>query len=279
MLKRILVPLDPYPFSKSAVSHACELAADHGAEVTGLIIIDKPGIHESVSPVSPGSAHIAHKAELRMEAEAHERLLDVLKDFGKRCDEVGVEHRSIERSGEPASVIEEISGYYDLLVIGLRTHFHFQTSEDPGETLSELIGHLSSPILAVPETYSPFGTTLETVIAFDGSPASIRSMRQFAMSFAEKDLDIVLLTATDEIEEAKKIAEPAKEYLAAYGFDDVRLEWEPGDIIDIVDERYIDSAEVIVSGMHSKKGFFEFHVGSLPDHLVSEAKIPVYIGQ
>lgn len=279
MLKRLLVPLDPSPFSTSAVSHACELAADHNAEVTGLIVVDVPGIHKSVTPISPGSAHIAERAELRMEAEAYGILSGLLEEFADQCDKAGVAHRSVESAGDPVEIISWESAFYDLLVIGLRTHFSFKTSEEPGKTLSKLIGKLATPILAVPESYTPFGNTLESVIAFNGSPASIRSMRQFAQNFKGKNLDIVILTSSDEMDEAREIAEPAEGYLSAYGFDRIRLEWTPEDILDAIDEQYIGSAEVIVSGMHSKRGLFDFHVGSLPEHLVAEAKIPVYIGQ
>lgn len=279
MLKRLLVPLDPSSFSKTAVSYACELAADHGAEVTGLLIIDLPGIHDSVTPFSPGSAHYAERAELRMGAEAHETLLGLRKSFSAACDAAGVTHRSIERQGDPVEVISHEAAFYDLLVIGLRTHFHFQSSSDPGKTLSELLGNLVTPIFAVPESYKPIGSTLGTVFAFDGSPAAVRSMRQFAQNFASKDLDVVILTATDKMDEADDIAAPAEEYLRAYGFDRVRREWTPEEIQDAIDERYIDKAEIIVAGMHSKRGLFSFHVGSLTDHLVSEARIPVYIGQ
>ncbi len=279
MLKRLLVPLDPSPFSKTAVSYACELAADHGAEVTGLLIIDLPGIHDSVSPFSPGSARNAERAEVRMEAEAHAALGVIQSSFESACKVVGVAYRSIERQGDPAEIIAHESAYYDLLVIGLQTHFHFQTSSAPGKTLSELMGKLATPILAVPEVYSPFGSKLDAVIAFDGSPASVRSMRQFAQNFVSKDLDVVILTAGDRMDEAHDISVLAEEYLRAYGFDRIRTEWTPQEIKDAIDDRYIDKAEIIVAGMHSKKGLFSFHVGSLTDHLVSEAKIPVYIGQ
>jgi nucleotide-binding universal stress UspA family protein len=279
MLKRLLVPLDPSSFSLAATSYACELAADHDAEVTGLAMIDVPGIHDSVRPFSPGSAPMAERAELRVEAEAHEVLRGLIQTFEETCSSVGVAHRSLERQGDPVEIIGHESGYYDLLVIGLRTHFSFQTMSDPGKTLSKLLGNLATPIFAVPEVYKPIGSTLDTVIAFDGSPASVRSMRQFAQNFASKNLDVVLLTSTDDLDDARSVAGPAEEYLRAYGFDPVRTEWTPDDIEDVIDERYINEAEIIVAGMHSKRGLFSFHVGSLTDHLVQEAKIPVYIGQ
>ena len=94
-----------------------------------------------------------------------------------------------------------------------------------------------------------------------------------------KTADLVILTATDEMAEAAAIAAPAEEYLRAHGFANIRSEWTPEKIQDAIDDHYISEAEIIVAGMHSKRGLFSLHVGSLTDHLVSEAKVPVYIGQ
>ena len=279
MLRRLLVPLDPSPYSEAATDFACDLAAGPDAEVTGLVVVDTPGIHDSVSPISPGAAHYAEKAELRLEAEAHQRLGELLERFSSKCDAAKVAHRSFERQGDPVDIIGNESAYYDLLVMGLRTHFHFQTSNEPGKTLSQLLGKLATPILAVPEKYTPIGATLTTVIAFDGSPASIRSMRQFAQTVAPRNLDIVILTSSDELADAREIYAPVEEYLAAYGFDNIRAEWTPMDIRDAIDDSYLTEAEVIVAGMHAKHGLFSFHVGSLTDHLISKAQTPVFIGQ
>lgn len=279
MLKRILVPLDPSPFSASAVQYACELASAHGGQVTGLAIIDAPEIQESVLPVSPGWAHLAEKAKARMKADAHQKLAELMEAFERVCEQMGVEYRAIETIGDPRTIIVATAAYYDLLVAGLRTFYHFQTSDEPGDTLNELMGELSTPILAVPETYRPFGHTLESVIAFDASPAAVRSMRQFAQGFAGKQLDIVIVTSSADLEGGQQVSAPAREYLHAYGFDAVKEEWTPDEIIDVIDREYINQAEVIVAGMHSRRGLFEFHVGSLTDHLVAQATVPVYIGQ
>ena len=46
VIKRILIPLDPSPYSKSALNLACIIAKVYNDELTGLVILDIPGIEE-----------------------------------------------------------------------------------------------------------------------------------------------------------------------------------------------------------------------------------------
>ncbi|MGA7306318.1 MAG: universal stress protein [Rhodothermales bacterium] len=279
MIRRIIVPLDPSAHADAAVSYAIQLAQAHDAEVTGFMVVDTPGIHDSVSPISPGAAVYAKKAENRLEAEAHERIRSTLEKFASRCDEAGVSHKEIEDQGDPVEAIARVSAFYDLLIVGLRTHFHFQTTEGEGDTLQDLIGRLATPILAVTEEHIPLSEHLEVVVAFDGSPAAIRSLRQFTQLAAFSNPNIAVLTANEELEAAKQIFGPAEEYLRAYGYTDIDSEWTPMHIADAIDEEFIDKADLIVLGMHAKHGIFSFVVGSLANHMIRMAKVPVFIGQ
>ena len=51
MIKRILLPLDSSPYTDTAMEIGCDLAERHGAELTGLVILDIPGIEKSIGPV------------------------------------------------------------------------------------------------------------------------------------------------------------------------------------------------------------------------------------
>jgi len=279
MIRRILVPLDPSASADAAVSYAIQLSKAHDAEVTGFMVVDTPGIHESVSPISPGAAVYAKKAENRLEAEAHDRIRSTLEKFASRCDQAGVKHKEIEDQGDPVDAIARESAFYDLLIVGLRTHFHFQTTDGEGDTLQDLIGRLATPILAVTEKHVPLSDHLDVVVAFDGSPAAVRSLRQFTQLAAFSNPNISILTANEELEAAKAIFNPAEEYLRAYGYTDIESEWTPMHIADAIDEEFIDKADLIVLGMHAKHGIFSFVVGSLTNHMIRMARVPVFIGQ
>lgn len=279
MIRRIIVPLDPSPFADAAVAYAIQLAQAHEATVTGFMVVDTPGIHESVSPISPGAAVYAKKAENRLEAEAHERISETLEKFASRCEKAGVKHEEVEDQGDPVEAIARESAFFDLLVVGLRTHFHFQTTEGEGDTLQDLVGKLSTPILAVTERHVPLSEKMNVVVAYDGSPAAVRSLRQFTQLAAFSNPNIAVLTADEKLEVARKIYGPAEEYLKVYGYTDVEPQWTPMHIADAIDEEYVDKADLVVLGMHAKRGIFSFVVGSLANHMIRMAKVPVFIGQ
>jgi len=54
MIKRILLPLDASPFTAAATEAACLLAKNQDAQITGLVVIDIPGIKKSIGPVPLG---------------------------------------------------------------------------------------------------------------------------------------------------------------------------------------------------------------------------------
>ena len=54
MIRKILVPLDPSPYSESAVQTACYLAKLHDAEVTGVSIIDIADVAYATTPIPVG---------------------------------------------------------------------------------------------------------------------------------------------------------------------------------------------------------------------------------
>jgi len=46
-----------------------------------------------------------------------------------------------------------------------------------------------------------------------------------------------------------------------------------------MEEQYLDWATIVVVGAHSKRGLYDFMLGSLTKYLIKEAKKPVIIGQ
>ena len=61
MVKSILIPLDPSPYTDSAIEIGCRMAKYHGAQLTGLVILDIPGIEKQIGPVPIGASYYADK--------------------------------------------------------------------------------------------------------------------------------------------------------------------------------------------------------------------------
>ncbi len=276
MIHRILVPLDPSPYSVSAMKYACEIAQKHNAEITGMVILDIPGIEKSIGPVPRGALYYAEKLEEFKKQEAYERIENLLKTLRETCEKANVSHKEAECKGCPSNRILEASNFYDLVIMGLETYFHFETREKPGDSLVKVLDHAITPIMAVPAEYK---TLRKVLVAYDGSIAASRTLHHFIHFANAYDFEITLLSSHDDMDAGYYYLKQAKEYLIVNGLTNITLEWTPENIINALEEKYMDWADLIVAGIHSKKGILEFFVGSFIKHLIGVAEKPLFLGQ
>ena len=68
-----------------------------------------------------------------------------------KCKKEGIRHREAERQGSPSTQILNESLYYDLIMVGLKSYFHFETSEKYGRSLDQLLKESVTPIYGIPE--------------------------------------------------------------------------------------------------------------------------------
>jgi len=151
-IQRIIVPLDPSAYARSATLRACQVARSHDAELTGVAVLDSPGIRAQVAPLDTYHWTLVQETLRSARSDAEEKISSVLDEFSSLCREQGVRHRSFESEGVPAQVLLQASELHDLIVVGLRTFFHFETRDQPGDSLAKLLHRTATPLLAVPDT-------------------------------------------------------------------------------------------------------------------------------
>lgn len=282
MIKRILIPLDSSPYTESALEIGCIIARQHNAEITGLVILDIPGIKKSVGPVPLGAIEYAERLEQMKEKQAHDHIHELLAKFKEKCTNEGVRFTEAEMQGCPSERIIRESIYYDLVIIGLRTFFHFPKSDKPGDTLDEVMDQSITPILGVPKSFTFPDVSkqkIKVLIAFDGSLPSANAMQDF-IPFALPDvMEVVLLTSSDNNDTADYHLTQAEAYLKAHSIFNVKKEKTSEDIKKVVMQKYLNWATLIVVGTHSKSGIFDFMVGSLTKQLIKADKKPLLISQ
>jgi len=85
MFKRILLPLDGSVYSESATRRACEVALAHGAEATGLVILNTPElIDEQKLPFNAQLLDLEKRGYFKRKAQAQKRpVKDSELDIGK----------------------------------------------------------------------------------------------------------------------------------------------------------------------------------------------------
>ncbi len=282
MIKRILVPLDPSPYTDKVIELACKLAKNNKAELTGLVILDIPGIEKSIGPVPAGALYYAEKLEKKKETQASERIKALLEKFVESCKASGVTCHTAHSQGSPSERIIAESIYYDAIMVGLRTFYHFQADDRPGDSLTEIMNHSIAPVYGVPETFTvpdiP-AEKLKVLLAFDGSLPAARAMQRLAQLANADLMEVMILTSNENKETADYYLDNAEAYLRAYNFKNIQKTWITGNIIDAVKKEYLDWAHIVVVGAHSKQGIFDFMLGSLTKFLIKADKKPVIIGQ
>jgi nucleotide-binding universal stress UspA family protein len=255
------------------------LGRKHGAEVTALAVLDAPGIEEATGPGTPASMPFVEKAEQRRMAEAHEHITKALEEIDHEGAEFSVRHRGLEIQGDPVEVITREALYYDLLVVGSKTYYKYETYPKPDGSLKKMLGRLATPVLVVGEEGLAFEKT-RALIAYHDSIAAARSLRQFATMSAFEGAEVTLLTAHEDRDKAHELLGKAAEYLRAAGFEAPALEWTPEQVIEALRGHFLSRCDLVVAGTHTKRSWFDFlAVGSVTDFLIEEGGVPLFIGQ
>lgn len=277
MFKRILLPLDGSIYTTTATHRACEIAKAHGAEVTGLVVLNTPELlDEEKLPFNAHLRDVKRKRYFKSKEQEKERMEEILLMFKEVCKTHGVPHREAELQGIPSECILEESVYFDLVVIGMQTYFHLDPEKE-GNSLDELLDHAEVPVLAIPKEGGKT-SYMRAVVAFNGSYHSARALRDFVEFSEPYKTEITLLISDKDEDHAAHCLKEALAYLEANGVKKIQQVHTDKHIIQAIEEDYLDKVDVVVAGLHSKGAFKQFFVGSLIKKLISEEKSPLFLG-
>lgn len=282
MIKRILLPLDKSKFTDASIHFAIKMAKAHDAEITGLVVIDLEGIKSSIGPLPPGVSFYAKELE-HTRIEKNFQHVDALLDkFRDACSKAGVKHRTGKDQGSPSKTITAKSLYYDVLIMGLKTHYEFDIEDKPGGALGDILGETITPVFAVPQDYFPPQDPKErrkALFPFDGSLAAARTMQRFVQLANPINTEVHLLISHESKVEGDNILNHAEKYLKIHGINNIEKIYTNENIIRFISKNLLDWPDLFVLGAHSKKGIFDFMLGSLSRFLIQEDTKPLFIGQ
>ena len=282
MIKRILLPLDKSDYTDAAIHFAIKMAKAHDAEITGLVVIDLPGIKDSIGPLPPGVSFYAKELEQSRIERNFQHVDELLEKFKQACANAHVRYRTGMDQGSPSKTITTKSLYYDVLIMGIQTYYEFDLEDKPGDSFADILGETITPVYAIPKDYFPPHDPNErrkALFAFDGSMPAARAMQRFAQLANPINTEIYLLISHDSKSEAEKILGHAEKYLKVHGVNNIEKIYTGENIIRHISKNHLDWPDTIVLGAHSKKGIFDFMSGSLTRFLTEEGTKPLFIGQ
>lgn len=275
MPRTILVGLDGSPYSKAAVELGISWAKHFNAMLVGMGVIDEPSILQPEA-VPVGAASAKRTQSDFMLADSRRRVEGLLEGFALQCADEGVSCKLLEDVGSPAAQIIQEAQRYDLILLGRKTYFRFETQASPDETLHELIKQSPRPVVAVPDV-AHHGEAV--VVAYDGSLQAARMLQTFCgLGFGKLGPLHIVSVHSDHLE-AAKCADRAMDYLSFHKIHATLHAigtYEPPAEVMLKQLEELD-AGVLAMGAYGQTTIKEFLFGSMTRTILSEANVPVYL--
>ena len=270
---KILLGLDGSSHAEAAIEYACQIALNHNATITGVAIIDEPGIQSSSGPVPIGGTHYDVKLEDQLLEETQAEAKAILDSFARICDERKINAILHTDIGSPVSELIEESKFHDFIVIGKQTSFEYDANETYG-TLERVLKNGLIPVLAVSDSVREIKNVL---VAYDNSIPASKAVHMFLLLGIWGACDITLLTVNNDAAAAQELLGNLGGFFESYGIKPT-LATRNG-YPDTVVKSYIaeNDIDMLVMGAYGRRSVREFFVGSVTYHLIHETEIPLFL--
>lgn len=278
MIRSILIGLDHSPSGIAAQELAVRWAKRHDARLTGLAIVDNPGIPTEALASLNDAGHLraGNATATAARPRTTEALEQSVRGFHARCGECGVEARILKEVGAPHLQILAEAPRHDLILLGRASRFAEGWEGEPGQTLELVLHGSPRPVVAVPEAPAE-GEAV--VIAYDGSLQASRALAAFETSGLGLGADVHLVSAAVDRRDAARHAERAQAFLASHEIEAtphvVETPVAPADVIlkTVRETR----AGLLVMGAYGLPVLREFFLGSITRSLLETCPVPLFL--
>jgi nucleotide-binding universal stress UspA family protein len=275
MVRKILVGLGGTPFTDVAVRRAVELARLHGAEVTGITVLDEKKL-EKVGPVPAGAAAYAQRMRDQRLQVTLERVEEAAGRLETQCGEQGTACSLEKEKGDPFSLMIDYARYHDLIVFGLKSLFDYGLTPEPEDALIRLVTQGVRPILAVSPVYR---TVRRALVAYSGSMESAKAMRRFVQMRLWPDVELEVVHFSDEKEKAQKLLDDAARYCRAHDYR-VKTRWIDDEAkTAVLSHAQSSDADILVMGNSVRSLLMRKILGDTVLHTVRNADRPLFLSQ
>ncbi len=203
----ILLPVSEGPSFKDAVSLAVETAKAHGGEIRVVYVIDRREIRRIEGGGGLSAIHLARHAAEEYEKKKMEEAAGILLETIRTCASSGVRAHGDIREGVPAEELLAVSGWCDLAVGAIASHFDPEMEDRPGELVLSMMRDGGVPVLLACSPYRPVRTV---VVGCGGKTKTERVVGAMAkLSLWKEGYRGILLAVDDSLEEGRlRIARP-----------------------------------------------------------------------
>lgn len=275
MFKHLLVCVDGSRDAAAAEDLALALAPPLEAAIHGVHVVDASFLEGAF--ISDISGAMGFEPFLNLQAQVRATLFElaeaIKERFSQRCAEAGFEGTFQIVRAPVVKGILEAAKLADLLVVGQRG-VNARLHEDLlGPTTEALLHRSPRPVLVVPPESS---LPTQPLVAYDGSPKSVRALDVGARMCRQLGLELTVVTVSEDPDRAQTRLREAAEYLQPHGVA-VRYRQEKGEAVEktllslLTDEGF----DLLLLGAHGHSRVVELVLGSTSEFLARRAPVPV----
>lgn len=275
MMKRILVGLGGTPYVQAKIEHAIDLARRHGAEVTGVTIVDAARIAK-VGAVPIGGAAAAHELREHRERTIREHLEETIAQFETMCTDAAVRHQVVHETGDPFDELASLWRYHDLTILGLQGFFDYDVFEAADDHIAKVIARGVRPIIASAKT---FRTVRKALVAYNGSMESAKAMKRFVQMRLWDPVELLIACFDLPEETSDALLRDARDYCVRHEY---RVETfaSPGDPhVRLLEYAQEWQADILVMGSTNRGRLARLILGDTLLHTIRQAEIPLFLAQ
>lgn len=274
MIRTILVGVDGTASGEVALDLAMRWASRANAMVVGLGIVDEPGLHVP-EEILVGERFFAplNAALLKESRHRVERALD---HCASRCVERAIAFKPLENVGTPHEAILLESQRFDLIMLGLKTHFRQGWENTPDDTFQMVLSGSARPVVGVSANPPESGPVL---LAYDGSVQAARALSTFVMSGISPEEPIHILSVGRVHREVARIAERAHDFLSSHRrvAESRVIETTRSPVEVILDTAHQGRYSLVVMGALGQSRIREIFLGSTTRGVLKQAGCPVFL--
>ena len=275
MVRSILIGVDGSPHGEAAVGFGLRWASEYKCRLTGVAIVDEPGMSSGeLVPIGGGAYKTDRdRAQIKRASAQAAKWLDV---FSARCNAAEVTASAVTESGDPVAVLSLEAQGHDLVLLGRQTHFRFESQDLPEDVLQELIRHAPRPVVAVP-LKPECGRGI--VIAYDGNVQAARALQAFQATGLGVGRPVHVVHIGSGSGAGSPSTCRAVEFLTAHGISasvhDVRAaDSEAHALIGACRDL---RAGLVVMGAYGRSAMSEFFLDSVTRTMLAESPVPLFL--
>lgn len=276
MLRSILVGLDGFACSDSAVDLGIEWAKRLNALVIGLGIVDEPGIRRP-ELVSIGGGSFKQERDASLLEEARDRIAQCLDRFVQRCEAADVAHHHLKDVGTAYEEILRESQRYDVILLGRQTQFRPGVEQASDHTLRLVLRHAPTrPVVSVPE-HPEAGSGV--LIAYDGRREADLALQAFCTSGLDFGEEVHVLCMNADANRASRCAHHAAEFLQLHGIHANARPMKPLQSVakGILEQVRQRNVRLLVMGAYGRSMMREFLLGSTTATVLHDCPVPAFL--